>query len=191
MLDPVSLPVASTPSAGSELAGVGTASKLCESPMAPRACSGVLVTVPLADLQLTGHPFFTPWDPVQADVYFTVAGQQAEVDSVGAVCTRKSLVATGLKESVHLSDLNGIDNGFALDVPTLVLHSFGDLSVSIALSRMPTQVWSSSSRYPRLRTHVNGTGAPTCGNPLSSIGCIAYSFREVSAAARNKAQGQR
>ena len=29
----------------------------------------------LADLQLTGQPFFAPWDPVRADPYFTVAGQ--------------------------------------------------------------------------------------------------------------------
>ena len=34
----------------------------------------------LAKLQLTGRPFFAPWDPVRADLYFTVAGQAAEVE---------------------------------------------------------------------------------------------------------------
>lgn len=43
--------------------------------------------------------------------------------------------ATGLQESMHLLDLDWIDNGSDLNVPTLVLHSFGDLSVPIALSR--------------------------------------------------------
>ncbi|WP_104190939.1 S9 family peptidase [Cryobacterium sp. Y82] len=42
---------------------------------------------------------------------------------------------TGLQEPIRLGDLNWIDNGFDLEVPTLVLHSFGDLSVPIALSR--------------------------------------------------------
>ena len=35
----------------------------------------------LADLQLTGRPFFAPWDPVRTDPYFTVAGQQADVEN--------------------------------------------------------------------------------------------------------------
>ena len=34
----------------------------------------------LAGLQLTGRLFFAPWDPVRADPFFTVAGQQAEVE---------------------------------------------------------------------------------------------------------------
>ncbi len=35
----------------------------------------------LAALQLAGRPFFAPWDPARADPYFTVAGQQAEVEN--------------------------------------------------------------------------------------------------------------
>ena len=35
----------------------------------------------LADLQLTGRPFFALWELVRADPYFTVAGQQAEVEN--------------------------------------------------------------------------------------------------------------
>jgi hypothetical protein len=43
--------------------------------------------------------------------------------------------ATGLQQSMRLLDLDWIDNGSDLNIPTLVLHSFGDLSVPIALSR--------------------------------------------------------
>ena len=43
--------------------------------------------------------------------------------------------ATGLQQSMRLVDLNWIDNGSDLNIPTLVLHSFGDRSVPIALSR--------------------------------------------------------
>ena len=35
----------------------------------------------LAELQVTGRLFFAPWDPVRADPYFTVAGQQDEVEN--------------------------------------------------------------------------------------------------------------
>ncbi|WP_166783992.1 alpha/beta hydrolase family protein [Cryobacterium suzukii] len=44
-------------------------------------------------------------------------------------------LATGLQQSMRLSDLNWIDNGADLNVPTLVLHSSGDRSVPIALSQ--------------------------------------------------------
>ncbi|WP_166791853.1 alpha/beta hydrolase family protein [Cryobacterium frigoriphilum] len=43
--------------------------------------------------------------------------------------------ATGLQEQVRLSDLDWINNGSDLNVPTLVLHSSGDRSIPIALSR--------------------------------------------------------
>ncbi|TFD24445.1 N-acetyltransferase [Cryobacterium sp. TMS1-13-1] len=36
----------------------------------------------LAVLQRTGRIFFAPWEPVRQDPYFTVAGQQAEVENV-------------------------------------------------------------------------------------------------------------
>lgn len=35
----------------------------------------------LATLQRSGRLFFAPWDPVRADLYFTVAGQRTEVES--------------------------------------------------------------------------------------------------------------
>lgn len=43
--------------------------------------------------------------------------------------------ATGLQEPIDTSSLDWISNGADLDVPTLVLHSAGDRSVPIALSR--------------------------------------------------------
>ena len=46
----------------------------------------------LADLQLTGRPFFAPWDLVRADSYFTAAGQQAEVENALARHSRGEAV---------------------------------------------------------------------------------------------------
>jgi pimeloyl-ACP methyl ester carboxylesterase len=43
--------------------------------------------------------------------------------------------ATGLQEPIGLSNLDWITNGADLNVPTLVLHSSGDRSVPIAMSR--------------------------------------------------------
>lgn len=43
--------------------------------------------------------------------------------------------ATGLTEAVNLSNLDWIHNGGDLRIPTIVLHSAGDRSVPIALSR--------------------------------------------------------
>ncbi|TFD71086.1 S9 family peptidase [Cryobacterium sp. Hb1] len=69
------------------------------------------------------------------------AGRRARVPAIvtrlalGALESPLWRRATGLQESMHLLDLDWIDNGSDLIIPTLVLHSFGDLSVPIALSR--------------------------------------------------------
>ena len=46
----------------------------------------------LADLQLSSRLFLAPWDPVRADPYFTVAGQQAEVKNALARHSRGEAV---------------------------------------------------------------------------------------------------
>ena len=69
------------------------------------------------------------------------AGRRARVPAPVtclALCALGSPVwrrATGLQEPIRLSDLNWLNNGSDLNVPTLILHSSGDRSVPIALSQ--------------------------------------------------------
>ncbi|TFC75896.1 alpha/beta fold hydrolase [Cryobacterium sp. TMS1-20-1] len=69
------------------------------------------------------------------------AGRRARVPApvtrlaLGALGSSLWRRATGLQESMRLSDLNWINNGRDLNVPTLVLHSSGDRSVPITLSQ--------------------------------------------------------